>query len=60
MEPTPLIPNGAVDPKATEEIIKKYDSEARFRQLSGWQARVVSVWLILMSLFHLYASVLVF
>ncbi|MDY0091270.1 MAG: TRAP transporter permease [Candidatus Vecturithrix sp.] len=56
MEHTPLIPNGAAEQQITEDIVKKYDSEARFRQLSGWQARLVSVWLILMSLFHLYAS----
>lgn len=39
-----------------EELIKKYDTESRFRKLVGWRGGVVSVWLVAMSLFHLYAA----
>ena len=46
----------AGDGAKTEELIKKYDSEARFRDLLSWQGNFLALWLIVMSLFHLYAS----
>lgn len=38
------------------EIVEKYDTESRYRRLSGWQRKLVSAWLIVMSLFHLYTA----
>lgn len=39
-----------------DEIMRKFDVEARYRTLSGWQALLVSVIAVAMSLFHLYTS----
>ncbi|MDZ4163567.1 MAG: TRAP transporter permease [Smithellaceae bacterium] len=39
-----------------EELVKKYDTESRFRNLTGWRGQIVTLWLIAMSLFHLYAA----
>ena len=39
-----------------DEIMRKFDVEARFRTLSGWQALLISLIAIAMSLFHLYTS----
>ena len=37
-----------------DEIMRKFDVEARFRTLSGWQALLVTAIAVAMSLFHLY------
>ena len=39
-----------------EELMRKYDTEARFRALKGWQAILVTVVAVSMSLFHLYTA----
>lgn len=40
-----------------DEMVRKYDTESRFRSgLGGWRKRLISVWLISMSLFQLYTS----
>ena len=39
-----------------ENIMRKYDTESRFRILSGWQAKLVTVIAIAMSCFHFYTS----
>jgi TRAP transporter 4TM/12TM fusion protein len=39
-----------------DEMVQKYDPEARFRHLTGWRNGAVATWLIAMSLFHLYAA----
>jgi len=44
---------GAID---FEELMRKYDTEARFRSLGGWQAMLVTVLAVGMSLFHFYTS----
>jgi TRAP transporter 4TM/12TM fusion protein len=43
--------------KKADELVSKYDSESRFRKnMIGWRGKVVTVWLIVMALFHLYSS----
>jgi TRAP transporter 4TM/12TM fusion protein len=37
-------------------LIEKYDAESRFRRLSGWQGRIITLWLCAMTLFHLYSA----
>jgi TRAP transporter 4TM/12TM fusion protein len=39
-----------------DELIRKYDTEARFRVLSGWQEKLVMVIAVAMSIFHFYTS----
>ena len=39
-----------------ENIMRKYDTESRFRILSGWQAKLVTAIAIAMSCFHFYTS----
>ena len=39
-----------------EDLMRKFDTEARFRILSGWQAKIVAAIAILMSCFHFYTS----
>lgn len=46
----------SIDENVVSEVVEKYDAESRYRKLAGWQRRVVSAWLIAMSLFHLYTA----
>lgn len=46
----------SIDENIVGEVVEKYDAESRYRKLAGWQRRVVSAWLIAMSLFHLYTA----
>ena len=39
-----------------DDLMRKYDTEARFRSLEGWQAKLVSLIAIAMSCFHFYTS----
>ena len=39
-----------------EELMRKYDTESRFRILSGWQAKLVALIAVAMSCFHFYTS----
>ena len=39
-----------------DELLRKYDSEARYRILSGWQATLVSMLAISMAVFHIYTA----
>lgn len=39
-----------------EDLMRKFDTEARFRILSGWQAKLVALIAVLMSCFHFYTS----
>ncbi len=39
-----------------DEIVKKYDTEARYRSLKGWQAMLVSAIAVAMSVFHFYTA----
>lgn len=39
-----------------EEIMRKYDTESRFRILSGWQGKLVALIAVAMSCFHFYTS----
>lgn len=39
-----------------DDLMRKYDTEARFRALEGWQAKLVSLIAIAMSCFHFYTS----
>ena len=39
-----------------DDSMRKYDTEARFRALEGWQAKLVSLIAIAMSCFHFYTS----
>lgn len=45
-----------MDEQKVRELIKKYDAESRYRRLSGWQGKLISAWLVSMSLFHLYTA----
>lgn len=42
--------------EATEQVIRKYEAEARFRKFTGTLAKIVAVIAIAMSLFHLYTA----
>src|SRR5690554_1231091 len=47
----------ATDRAKAEDLVRKYDAESRFRSsMPGWRGRLVSVWLVIMSLFQLYTS----
>lgn len=46
----------SLDSGVVNELIEKYDVESRYRKLSGWQGKIISAWLIAMSLFHLYTA----
>ena len=39
-----------------DELMRKYDTEARFRTLSGWQGKMIAVLAVAMSCFHFYTS----
>ena len=39
-----------------EELMRKYDTESRFRILSGWQGKLVALIAVAMSCFHFYTS----
>jgi TRAP transporter 4TM/12TM fusion protein len=46
----------SIDESKVTELIEKYDAESRYRKLTGWQGMFISVWLVSMSLFHLYTA----
>ena len=39
-----------------DELMRKFDTEARFRTLAGWQAKLVMIIAVAMSCFHFYTS----
>lgn len=39
-----------------EDLMRKYDTEARFRALTGWQGQMVALLAVAMSCFHFYTS----
>lgn len=39
-----------------DELRKQFDTEARYRELFGWQAMLITIIAVAMSLFHLYTS----
>ena len=39
-----------------EDLMRKYDTEARFRALTGWQGQLVALHAVAMSCFHFYTS----
>lgn len=39
-----------------DELLRKYDTEARFRHLTGWVGKLVTALLVAMSCFHFYTS----
>ncbi len=39
-----------------EDLMRKYDTEARFRALTGWQGKMVALLAVAMSCFHFYTS----
>ncbi len=51
-----LIDDVSMDETVVTDLIEKYDVESRFRRLSGWQGKFITVWLSAMSLFHLYTA----
>lgn len=60
MSETEKIVAGQTEEKANkvdlDDLMRKYDSEARFRLLSGWQGKLVAVIAVAMSCFHFYTS----
>ncbi|MCX7827911.1 MAG: TRAP transporter permease [Thermanaerothrix sp.] len=46
-------PGGTID---IDEIVRKYDTEARFRNLKGWQGGLVTAIAVAMSVFHFYTA----
>ncbi|MDR7866149.1 MAG: TRAP transporter permease [Sporomusaceae bacterium] len=42
--------------EATEQVLRKYEAEARFRKFTGSLAKIVAIIAIAMSLFHLYTA----
>ncbi len=54
---TEAAPGAAGDKKVDlDELMRKYDTESRFRILSGWQGKLVAVLAVAMSCFHFYTS----
>ncbi|MEG1799665.1 MAG: C4-dicarboxylate ABC transporter permease, partial [Synergistaceae bacterium] len=49
-------PQGGGEKIDIEDLMRKYDTEARFRTLTGWQAKLISMIAIAMSCFHFYTS----
>ncbi len=49
-------PQGGGEKIDLEDLMRKYDTEARFRTLTGWQAKLISIIAIAMSCFHFYTS----
>ncbi len=49
-------PEGATNQIDFDELMRKYDTEARFRALDGWQGKMVMIIAIAMSCFHFYTS----
>lgn len=45
-----------IDQEKADEVVKKYDSESRFRVNMGWKGKLVSIWLIIMALFQVYST----
>ena len=45
--------NGQID---FDELMRKYDTEARFRLTSGWQTKLVTILAVALSCFHLYTA----
>ena len=39
-----------------DDLMRKYDTEARFRALTGWQGKMVALLAVAMSCFHFYTS----
>lgn len=50
------IPNGEIPDDQVQDLIEKYDVESRYRRLQGLERKIVSAWLVAMSLFHLYTA----
>jgi len=46
----------ALPEEQVQRLVEKYDTESRYRRLTGWQGYVVSAWCIAMSLFHMYTA----
>lgn len=39
-----------------QHLVEQYDVESRYRRLEGLQGKIVSVWLVAMSCFHMYTA----
>ena len=39
-----------------DDLMRRYDTESRFRLLSGWQGKMVALLAVAMSCFHFYTS----
>lgn len=39
-----------------DDLMRKYDTESRFRILAGWQGKMVALLAVAMSCFHFYTS----
>ncbi|WP_029165606.1 TRAP transporter permease [Aminiphilus circumscriptus] len=46
----------SLEEEQVQHLVEKYDTESRYRRLTGWQGYVVSAWCIAMSLFHMYTA----
>ncbi|MDO5116655.1 MAG: TRAP transporter permease [Synergistaceae bacterium] len=53
---TPLSPQRESKLIDIEDLMRRYDTEARFRVLRGWQSKLVTIIAIAMSCFHFYTS----
>ena len=51
-----LAPQNGEEKIDLDDLMRKYDTEARFRTLGGWQAKLVMLIAIAMSCFHFYTS----
>jgi TRAP transporter 4TM/12TM fusion protein len=50
------IPGNAQGGIDFDELMRKYDTESRFRLVAGWQAKLVTLLAVAFSCFHLYTS----
>jgi len=53
---TTPVPEPASQVIDIEDVMRKYDTESRFRVLSGWQGKLITIIAIAMSCFHFYTS----
>lgn len=51
-----ILKEASMDEATVNELVEKYDAESRYRKLSGVAGKIISAWLICMSLFHLYTA----
>lgn len=53
---TVICENKTVEEEDIQHLVEQYDVESRYRRLGGWEGKIVSLWLVAMSCFHMYTA----